>query len=152
MKYKLPISGVAVVLTIALAIPAIASDHKALPNFDPSKDTVKPAETIPYVNINPAIQFGSAWGDFSKTEHGTFGKFPAKFETPVHTHSGAYHGVVIKGTMTNPFKGEKNPPIMKPGSYWFVPANSIHSTACISAEPCLFYFHAASKFDFVEHK
>jgi hypothetical protein len=139
-------------LSLIFSLPVAAANHTILPNFDPSLDTVKPAQSIPYININPAIQFGSAWGDFGKTEHGTFGKFPANFQTPFHTHSGAYHGVVINGTMSNPFKGEKNPPAMNPGSYWFVPANSVHATACISAEPCQFYFHAASNFDFVEHK
>ena len=152
MKFKLPLTGVAATLALLLALPAIGSDHKTLPNFDPSKDTVKPVQSIKYVNINPAIKFGSAWGNFGKTAHGTFGKFPPKFQTPFHTHSGAYHGVVVKGTMTNPFKGEKNAPTMKPGSYWFVPANSVHATACVSAEPCQFYFHAASNFDFVAHK
>ena len=152
MQNKHKISGAVAGFALALSLPVAASDHTILPNFDPSKNTVKPAQMISYTNINPAIQFGSAWGNFGKTEHGTFGKFPAKFQTPFHTHSGAYHGVVIKGTMSNPFKGEKNPPVMNPGSYWFVPANSVHATACISAEPCQFYFHAASNFDFVEHK
>ncbi|MBT5779477.1 MAG: DUF4437 domain-containing protein [Rhodospirillaceae bacterium] len=152
MQKKHKISIAAAGLALVLSLPSFASDHKALPNFDPSKDTAKPAETLSYVNINPAIQFGSAWGDFGTTEHGTFGKFPANFETPFHTHSGAYHGVVIKGAMTNPFEGENNPPVMNPGSYWFVPANSVHATACVSAEPCQFYFHAAGNFDFVEHK
>ena len=146
------ITAAGTALALILLLPAAASDHTKLPNFDPSKDTVKPAQSIPYTHINPAIQFGSAWGDFGKTEHGTFGKFPGNFQTPFHTHSGAYHGVVIKGTMSNPFKNEKNPPVMKPGSYWFVPANSVHATACISVEPCQFYFHAAGNFDFVEHK
>ena len=152
MKYKMLLTGVAAALVLAVALPVQGSDHKKLPNFEPSKDTVKPAESIGFVNIAPAIQFGSAWGNFGKTEHGTFGKFPPKFKKPFHTHSGAYHGVVIKGVMTNPFKGEKNSPQMKPGSYWYVPANSVHATACVSAEPCQFYFHAAGNFDFVEHK
>ena len=91
---------------------------------------------------------GAAYGDMSKGGHGTFGKFPANFITPVHTHSGAYHGVVIKGTMTNPFKDQTDPPKMSPGSYWYVPAKSEHATACVSDTPCQFYFHADSAFDF----
>jgi len=55
---------------------------------------------------------------------------------------------VISGTMTNPFDGEISPPEMGPGSYWYVPAKSVHATACVSATPCQFYFHADEAFDF----
>ena len=115
---------------------------------DGAGEVVIAKEQLKYHNINPAIQMAPAYGDKSKGAHGTFGKFPGNFKTPFHTHSGAYHGVVVKGLMTNPFKGQKNPPKMSPGSYWHVPANSVHATACISNTPCEFYFHATSKFDF----
>jgi len=55
----------------------------------------------------------------------------------------------VKGVMANPFKGQANPPKLEAGSYWYVPANSIHSTACISDTPCEFFFFADSKFDFM---
>ncbi len=116
--------------------------------FDPKKEIASPSSSIAFKKINPAISMGGAYGDMSIGAHGTFGKFPANFETPKHTHTGAYHGVVISGTMTNPFEGENSPPKMGPGSYWYVPANSVHSTACVSATPCQFYFHADKKFDF----
>lgn len=122
------------------------------PVFNPTKEVVLPSAGVDYQKINPAISMGAAWGDRAKSEHGTFGKFPANFITPFHTHSGAYHGVVIAGTMTNPFAGENNPPTMAPGSYWYVPAESVHATACVSETPCQFYFHADSAFDFVPVK
>ncbi|MEH6403286.1 MAG: DUF4437 domain-containing protein [Sneathiella sp.] len=89
-----------------------------------------------------------AYGHRGKGAHGSFGRFPANFETPGHPHTGAYHGVVIKGVMTNPFKGEKNAPTMVAGSYWYVPAGMPHTTACVSDTPCEFYFHADGAFDF----
>lgn len=107
-----------------------------------------PAEQIDYQAIAPFVRMGAAWGDRSKGAHGSFGRFPAGAESPPHTHSGAYHGVVIAGLMTNPFAGEQNPPTMGPGSYWFVPAGAAHVTACVSKEPCVFYFHADNAFDF----
>ena len=91
---------------------------------------------------------GSAWGKRMEGKHGTFGQFPGKASSPPHTHTGAYHGVVISGVMTNPFEGETNPKKMGPGSYWFVPAGMEHVTACVSDDPCLFYFHAEGGFDF----
>ncbi len=102
-----------------------------------------------FANINPAIQMGAAWGDRGAGAHGTFGKFPAKFTTPTHSHSGAYHGIVLQGVMTNPFDDEADPPQMAAGSYWYVPAGSSHATACVSETPCRFYFHAEGAFDFL---
>ena len=116
--------------------------------FDHNAEVTLPTGERAFVNINPAIKMAPAYGDRSKGLHGSFGQFPANFETPVHTHSGAYHGVVIKGVMTNPFVGEASPAKMDAGSYWFVPANAAHSTACVSDTPCEFYFHADSGFDF----
>lgn len=110
----------------------------------------QPASAITYAEVAPFVQMGSAWGDRSKGAHGTFGIFKAGAASPVHTHSGAYHGVVISGVMTNPFDGETNPPRMGSGSYWHVPAGARHVTACVSKEPCVFYFHADSGFDFHE--
>jgi hypothetical protein len=116
--------------------------------FDASKNVATPNADLIFNHINPAIQMAGAYGDMSKGMHGTFGKFPANFNSGFHTHSGAYHGIVIKGVMTNPFGDEQNPPEMVAGSYWYVPAGSVHATACISDEPCEFYFYADTKFDF----
>ena len=103
---------------------------------------------IAFEQIAPFVKMGSAWGDRGTGKHGTFGEFPAKASSPLHTHTGAYHGVVISGMMINPFEGESNPTKMGPGSYWYVPAGMAHVTACISEEPCRFYFHAEGAFDF----
>lgn len=143
------VSGVAASAAAALLIGSTANSQE----FDPAKPVATAAGTVDYQNINPAIQMGGAYGNLSATAHGTFGKFPANFITPVHTHTFAYHGVVIGGTMTNPFgaKGEANPTQMASGSYWYVPAGMPHATACVSDEPCQFYFHSDGGFDFTEH-
>ena len=130
----------------ALAGSAIAQD------FDSSAEVVMPSTAITYEAINEAIKFGTAWGDRSTGAHGTFGAFIADFVTPFHTHSAAYHGVVLEGTMTNPFESEDSPPEMGPGSYWYVPAGSVHATACISETPCRFFFTAEGPFDFDLHE
>jgi len=95
------------------------------------------------------VEFADAFGDRAKGPHGTFGKFPAGFETPAHIHSHGYRAVVLKGTMTNPFEGEKNPPKMEPGSYWSVAAGAKHTTACVSETPCEFLMWGDNDFDFV---
>ncbi|WP_282604909.1 cupin domain-containing protein [Pelagibius sp. Alg239-R121] len=116
--------------------------------FDAKKEVALPGWQLAYENINPMIKMAVAYGNRAEGAHGSFGKFPPNFTTPFHTHSGAYHGVVLKGVMTNPFAGEEAPAKMSSGSYWYVPANSKHATACISDEPCEFYFYADSAFDF----
>lgn len=118
--------------------------------FDAAAPVAKPGSEVAYNPVNEAIQFGSAWGDWTKGAHGTFGTFIPNFITPFHTHAAAYHGVVIEGVMTNPFKGvdDDNPPQMEAGSYWYVPANADHATACVSDTPCKFFFTAEAGFNF----
>lgn len=132
-------------LAAVAALPLGACAQSA---FDPVQPVVLPEASLDFQNINPMVTMAAAYGDRSAGAHGTFGRFPANFITPMHTHTGAYHGIVIKGVMTNPFKGEVTIPEMVPGSYWYVPAGAVHATACISDEPCEFYFHAESVFDF----
>ncbi len=103
---------------------------------------------IEFEQIAPFVQMGAAWGNRQQGKHGTFGVFPGGASSPLHTHSGAYHGVVISGVMINPFEQEQSPIHMGPGGYWYVPANVEHVTACVSEEPCVFYFHADGAFDF----
>ena len=134
-------------LTAALtfATSAVMADEA----FDPAKPVALPRAGLSYFNLNPMIQMADAYGNLTNTAHGTFGKFPAHFDAGRHTHTGAYHGVVIKGTMTNQFAAGTNPPELVAGSYWYVPAMLEHSTACISDEPCEFFFFAGGKFDFM---
>lgn len=95
------------------------------------------------------VEFADAFGSRETGPHGTFGKFPAGFETPGHTHSHGYRAIVLKGEMTNPFDGEENPPVLQPGSYWSVEAGAEHTTACVSDTPCEFLMWGDRNFDFV---
>ena len=94
------------------------------------------------------VEFAPAWGDMTQGAHGTFGRFTAGAVAPVHVHSGDYHAVVVEGMMTNPFGEDVSPPMLPPGSFWSVPARSVHTTTCSEAGECLFYFHADDAFDF----
>ncbi len=115
---------------------------------DAVKNTVVPESSREFFVAADPIQFAVVSGDLNKGPQGTFGRFPANFETPVHVHSHSYRAVVISGEMTNPFKGQSNPPVMKPGSFWSVAANAVHSTACVSDTPCEFFMFADEGFDF----
>ena len=147
--FKTPITA----LKFALAVPAISAVFTGITyaqeGFDAAKEVALPAEAREFVALNPAISMAHAYGNRGTGGHGSFGQFPANFETPLHVHTNAYHGIVIKGQMTNPFEGDQNPPVLGPGSYWYVPAMMQHATACVSDTPCEFYFYADSAFDFV---
>jgi len=130
----------------ALVAAAVTGFAQAAP-FDPSLPTAKPAQEFKFDTIMPTLKFSGAYGDRASTAHGSFAAIAGKWATPSHTHSAAYHGVVIRGVVTNGFNGDKNPPKMGPGSYWYVPANSVHVTACVSKEPCMTYLHSDGKFD-----
>jgi len=123
---------------------AVAGSH-----YDSSVEVATPKAQLKFQKINPAVSMAPAYGDMNKGGHGTFGKFPANFETPLHIHTAAYHGIVLKGVMKNPFKDQKTAPDLVAGSYWHVPAKSVHTTACVSDTPCEFYFYSRKKFDFI---
>lgn len=140
------------ILSLAVAGFAVLANAAIAQEFDPAAEIATPDANITYEAVNEAIQFGTAWGDRGAGAHGTFGKFIADFITPFHTHSAAYHGVVLEGTMTNPFEGDDDTPELGAGSYWYVPAGSIHATACVSETPCRFFFTSAGAFDFDVHE
>lgn len=117
--------------------------------FDPTQPKATQNSALNYFNLNEAIQMADAYGALAEGAHGTFGKFPANFNSGEHTHSGAYHGIVLKGTMTNPFEDKADAPELVAGSYWYVPAGMKHSTLCVSDEPCEFFFFADAEFDFL---
>ncbi len=144
-------TGVAAMALATVLGAGTAAAQAEGPTWDPNTTVALPSGDISYQNINEAIQMADVWGDRATGAHGTFGKFPANFEAPLHTHTFAYHGVVVSGVMTNPFgkAGEKNPPQMPAGSYWYVPAGVPHTTACVSNTPCQFFFDSEGAFDFV---
>ncbi|MCZ6590227.1 MAG: DUF4437 domain-containing protein [Alphaproteobacteria bacterium] len=142
---KVALISLAGALSLA-AVPYIAANAQS--TADTNKEVALPGWQIQFENINPAIKMATVYGDRGTGAHGTFGTFPPNFITPLHTHSTAYNGVVVKGVMTNPFQGQDAPPTLEPGSFWHVPAGSVHATACVSNVPCEFYFHAKGAFDF----
>ena len=131
---------------IALMGPLTIGAASAAP-FDPNLPVARPAAGFKFDDITPQLKFADAFGDRASAAHGRFGLIAGNWATPSHVHSAAYHGVVIRGVVTNGFNGEANPPKMGPGSYWYVPANVVHVTACVSKESCLTYVQSDGKFD-----
>lgn len=135
-------------LIAALAICAGLIGYTAFRVESQEHGRVLRAQSVHFEQVADFVRMAPAWGDRSAGAHGTFGTMPCGASSPLHTHSGAYHAIVLGGTMTNPFGAEGDPPEMTEGSYWFVEAGAPHVTACVSQQPCLFYFHAEGAFDF----
>ncbi|MFT7520725.1 MAG: quercetin dioxygenase-like cupin family protein [Kiritimatiellia bacterium] len=106
------------------------------------------AASFEFEEVAPFVSMAGAWGDRNSGSHGTFGRFPGNATSPVHVHSSEYTGVVISGTVINPFADGVETALSTGGS-WQVPVNSEHRTACTSGEDCLFYFHSSAAFDFM---
>jgi len=140
---------IASVFAIALMISVIGQAESN--QFDPSVAVMMPAKNIDWINEAGGVSAGQGYGDRETGEYGSFVSFPSEFVTPDHSHTNAYHGVVITGTMINPMAadGDELPIQLGPGSYWFVPAGKTHITACISDSPCTFYTHSTVFFDFI---
>ena len=138
---------------VALPLASLLFRNAFDPN-DPAVYDPSDGESLP----GPVMV--DTWGDRSSGAHGTLGVFPPGFSAPLHTHSHAYSGVVLRGRLTNPFGTElesfldgdatndHGQMVLEAGSYWHVPANAQHTTTCLGHEVCWFYFHAEFAFDF----
>ena len=104
-------------------------------------------DAIEWIEIVPGVDFGNVYGVFTEGGHGKLVRFAPGMASPPHTHTGPYHGIVLRGTATNPYEGETDPPRMEAGDYWYVPGGVAHVTACVSEEPCLLYTHSDGAWD-----
>jgi hypothetical protein len=133
---------------LAITLIALQAGSTAAAAGDGIMSTTLLEEDKVFTNVMGPINFADAFGSREAGPHGTFGQFPANFETPEHTHSHGYRAVVLKGQMTNPFEGQMDAPVMSPGSYWAVTAGQAHSTACVSDTACEFFMFSQDGFDF----
>jgi beta-alanine degradation protein BauB len=98
------------------------------------------------VDANTKIEFADAYGDLTKSKHGSFFKFTPGFVSPVHTHTYDYYGIVVKGEMQN-YEVGVTPIKMGPGSYWYQRGKKAHMTTCLSKTPCVAFIVQSEKFD-----
>lgn len=101
---------------------------------------------LEWVEIVPGVDFAAVHGDWAEGAHAKFARFAPGMAAPVHSHTNAYHGVVVQGEFTNPYPGEEAV-VMRPGDYWYVPGGAAHSNECVSAEPCVFFTYGDALWD-----
>jgi quercetin dioxygenase-like cupin family protein len=158
MKNRSRRLGVAVAGLLISATAAFASAPTSALSVAPttkktsSEATFITPDKVKYDSIIPkAVDFGTVFGSREKGPHGTFVKIKKGQGTPLHTHSQAYHGVVIQGIVENPITGNSASQVrLGAGSYYFVPAGAPHITRCAKTSPtdCKTFFFQDTGFDF----
>lgn len=103
-------------------------------------------DDLEWVEIIPGVEFAAVYGDWAEGAHAKFARFAPGMVAPLHTHTHAYHGVVVQGEFTNPYPGEEDV-VMGPGDYWYVPAGMAHGNECVSDDPCVFFTYGDALWD-----
>jgi hypothetical protein len=90
------------------------------------------------------------WGN--RDRDGGFGQLvelPPGFRSPVHAHSGDFHGVLIKGTWLHEDASGRGTPVSTPGSYVRQAGGEMHVDRCTSTEPCVLFLFQYSRADVI---
>ena len=145
--------GVSFLLAVAVLGQAAGEAKKPGPGTAASKAVIMPAADLKWMDLDPkgapGVKNADVWGDHTKGAFKGFTKFPAGFETPLHTHTNDLEIVVISGTFIH---GPEGKPEVRlgPGSYFLQPGgNYRHTTKCDKSSECLFYIQSKGKFDLI---
>lgn len=103
-------------------------------------------EDLEWVEIIPGVEFAAVYGEWAEGAHAKFARIAPGMVIPLHTHTHAYHGVVVQGEFTNPYPGGEGV-VMGPGDYWYVPGGMGHTNDCVSDEPCLIFTYGDALWD-----
>jgi quercetin dioxygenase-like cupin family protein len=111
--------------------------------------TRTPAEEIAWGETPFGPLASPVSGDFSAGQHITFIKFPAGMQTPVHTHSYDYVGIVISGVTRHFEPGKPETEVeLSAGSHWSIPAGLPHISECLPGTDCVMAIYQDESFDF----
>ncbi len=138
-------------LTFAAAVPfGPRAQEAAKPAAKPTarKAVLRPALELKWVDVpdGRGAQQAVVWGNSQKGAHGSFAKFPSGTQIPMHTHTAGSRTVVIAGTMVETIEGQQ-PKELGQGSYFYIPGELKHSTACKEGAECIIYSDWQGAFD-----
>ena len=134
-------------LGVAAALYAAQAEKAAKPAAA-KRAVMRTATEIKWVDNADAkgVQQSVVWGNAEKGPHGAFNKFAGGTEVPLHTHTAASRNVVITGTMVEGMDGQQ-PKELGPGSYFSIPGDLKHTTACKAGAECVIYSDWSGPFD-----
>ena len=141
----------AAILTIAGAVPfASYAQEPAKPAAKPTvrKPVLPAASELKWVDApsGQGVQQAVVWGNSQKGAHGSFAKFPAGTQIPMHMHTAGGRSVVITGTMVETLEGQQ-PKELGPCSYFYLHGEAKHTTACKEGAECVIYSDWQGAFD-----
>jgi hypothetical protein len=142
--------GTAAVLA-ATCLGFVARSHGEQDPFEGVGSVTVPLETMTWRPQAPDLpqRMTSLWGN--RDRDGGFGQLielPPGFRSPLHAHSGDFHGVLIKGTWLHEDAAGTGTPL-EPGSYVRQAGREMHVDRCVSADPCLLFLFQYSRADVI---
>jgi hypothetical protein len=147
MKRPGPCKRTALTLLVLCAWPS----HAAEDPFKGAGNVVAPIATLPWRKQAPDLpqRITDLWGN--RERDGGFGELvelPPGFKSPLHAHSGDFHGVLIKGAWVHEDANGHGVPL-EPGSYVRQAGGEMHVDRCVSKEPCLLVLFQYSRADVI---
>src|SRR5712692_9093379 len=144
-SFVLRLSVVAGLSLLAAALVVAQAQKKAGPS---SGAVMKTPSDLKWVDVpdHKGAQQAVDSGATQKGANGSFAKFAAGTEIPLHTHTAGGRSVVISGTVLEGLEGQK-PKELGPGSYFFVPGDMKHTTGCKAGAECIIYTGWLGAFD-----
>ncbi|MCU9840391.1 DUF4437 domain-containing protein [Ruegeria sp. WL0004] len=140
--------GLATTLIAALAVsPAFADSH--------SGNTAKALAGVEFVPIGDLpIELAVLWGNPQEGESAVLLKFPPNFPGGMHTHTYAYHAVVVSGASKHWTEGESEADarLQLPGDYWYQIGGQVHQDSFPTDAETILYLQFEGPMDthFVE--
>jgi quercetin dioxygenase-like cupin family protein len=148
MKKHIRLYVIAGISLVAAAALYAAQVEKATKPTAAKRAVLRTASEMKWVDIPDAkgAQQAVVFGNVEKGPHGSFVKFAAGTEVPLHTHTAASRSVVITGTMVEGLEGQQSKEL-GPGSYFYIPGDLKHTTACKAGAECVIYSDWSGAFD-----
>ena len=147
-RYDFRLVAVAGLCAFSLAVLLGAQAEKAAKPAVAKKAVLRAASEMKWVDIPEAkgAQQAVVSGNPQKGAHSSFAKFAGGTEIPMHTHTAGSRSVVIAGTMLEGLEGQQ-PKELAPGSYFYIPGELKHTTACKAGADCIIYTDWQGAFD-----
>lgn len=96
------------------------------------------------------VAFAALQGDRFAEPYQALVRLPGGTVSPLHVKSANMFGVVLQGKMLHYASGEDPTSASQigPGSFYRIPHDLAHISACISQDPCVTYLYQDGAFDF----
>jgi len=142
------ILGLTATLIAALAFSSAFADNH-------TGNTAKPLAGLEFAPIGDLpIEIAVLWGNPQEGESAVMLKFPPNFPGGMHTHTNAYHGVVVSGASKHWVEGESEADtlLQQPGDYWYQTGGQVHQDSFPTDEETILFLQFDGPLDtiFVE--